>query len=472
MRSLPVLLVVIAVAGSGCKKSDADRLLDEFSGAYAESAHPSGTVRSFELIAGPAEIGIAGQPKLLRVWAYNKSVPGPILRVRVGDTVRVKVTNELPQPTTIHWHGIRVPNAMDGVPTETQPAIAPNASFTYEFVPKDAGTFWFHPHIRSSEQVERGLYGVLIVEDKEPAPYSADVVWVLDDWLLDRDGQIAGEFNTIHDLMHDGRWGNLITVNSHPGGETLRARSGDRIRLRMVNTANGRVFKPDFGDLDAKLIAVDGMYLRSPISAANFELAPGNRIDVDISLNDFQTVRHDIVDRYVANAVNPLGAIEVDGIATSPPHFDSPAHAKVPAWRGGAASAVTRDVKLDAKRGGPMGITWMFDDRPFAGHEQHAEPLFTLTAGQFAHLRFKNESYRLHPIHIHGMFFRVLARNGEPVDEPFFRDTALVHSEETVDLGVVPIDPGEWMMHCHILEHAEAGMMTTIAVVPPLASRP
>lgn len=125
---------------------------------------------------------IDGAP--LRVWAYNGTVPGPTLRIWLGETLRVNFTNRLPQETTIHWHGVRVPNAMDGVPHATQPPIAPGESFVYEFTPKDAGTFWFHPHVRSSEQVERGLYGLLIIEDLVPPPYTRDVTWILDDWLL------------------------------------------------------------------------------------------------------------------------------------------------------------------------------------------------------------------------------------------------------------------------------------------------
>jgi len=129
----------------------------------------------FELLAAPAELALVDGGKL-RVWAYNGQVPGPTFRVRLGETVRVNFTNRLPQATTVHWHGVRVPNGMDGVPHVTQGPVEPGESFIYEFTPKDAGTFWFHPHVRSSEQVERGLYGVLVVEDEKPAPYDRDVV--------------------------------------------------------------------------------------------------------------------------------------------------------------------------------------------------------------------------------------------------------------------------------------------------------
>jgi len=163
-------------------------------------------VHEFDIVAAPSSVPLL-DGRTIDAWSYNGHVPGPTLRVRVGDTLRVRFTNRLPQPTTIHWHGVRVPNAMDGVPGVTQRPVEPGETFVYEFAPKDAGTFWFHPHVRSSEQVERGLYGVLIVEDREPPPFSRDELWVLDDVLLGPDGQIAPEFNTRHDLAHDGRWG-------------------------------------------------------------------------------------------------------------------------------------------------------------------------------------------------------------------------------------------------------------------------
>jgi FtsP/CotA-like multicopper oxidase with cupredoxin domain len=199
-RPLAVSVVVgLVAAASGCHRSPEERVLREFAGAYPVAARPNGAVREFEITAAEAELpqfeqsaGSAPQPGLppgdggkLRVLAYNGQVPGPTIRIRLGDRLRVHFTNRLSQPTTIHWHGVRVPNGMDGVPHLTQPPVEPGGSFVYEFTPKDAGTFWFHPHVHSSQQVERGLYGVLIVEDEHPAPYDQDVVWVLDDWLLD-----------------------------------------------------------------------------------------------------------------------------------------------------------------------------------------------------------------------------------------------------------------------------------------------
>ena len=138
------------------------------------------------------------------VWAYNDKVPGPEIRVRQGDRLRVSVENRLDEETTVHWHGLRVPNAMDGVPHLTQKPVAPGKTFLYEFDVPDAGTYWYHPHQRSFEQVGRGLYGPLLVEEREPIEVDRDVTWVLDDWRLKPDAQIGEDFGNFHDMSHNG----------------------------------------------------------------------------------------------------------------------------------------------------------------------------------------------------------------------------------------------------------------------------
>src|SRR5690606_5080630 len=161
-----------------------------------------------------------------------------------------------------------------GVPGVTQPPIAPGEDFVYEFLARDAGTFWYHPHVRGSEQLARGLYGVLIVEEEEPPPVR-EILWVLDDWRLDPTGQIDPRFITRGDLAHDGRWGSVITVNGRQAPRVELA-PGERVRLRILNAANGRVFRPDFSGVEARVVAFDGLATQRPLSAAGIELAPGN----------------------------------------------------------------------------------------------------------------------------------------------------------------------------------------------------
>lgn len=453
-----------ATACRGHPQDPAERIVSaltkEFEGSYAAELEEQGGLREYDLVAAPAEVSLLdGRP--LKVWAYNGQVPGPVLRARVGERLRVRFTNRLPQDTTVHWHGVRVPNPMDGAPGVTQPPVRPGQSFVYEFVLKDAGTFWFHPHLRSSEQVERGLFGVLVVEDRKPATYTRDLVWVLDDWRLGTDGQIDPRFNTRGDLMHDGRWGNVVTVNGRID-ERLELRPGERVRLRLLNTANGRVFAPEFSLVDAKVIAVDGMYTPRPLSPDGFELSPGNRLDLDISVPlDAAGRVTQVMDRFTRRPF-PIASITIAGDPVSVPPFASPARSHVPAWQTADAVPPTHTFALNAQRGGPYGIAWTLNGEAYEDHAEHRG--LRLPLGRFARLRFTNESYRLHPMHVHGMFFRVLSRNGVPASEPFWRDTALVHPRETIDIGLVPLDPGRWMLHCHVLEHAEAGMMTTLEV--------
>ena len=166
------------------------------------------------LQAAPATVPlVGGKWPDTKVWAYDGLVPGPEIRVRQGDTVRVLARNGLDQPTTVHWHGIRLPNAMDGVPDLTQEAIPPGGEFLYEFEAVDAGSFWYHPHVNSTEQQDRGLAGALIVEEKEPIRVDRDVTWVLDDWVLEQTAQIHESFGHRGQMSHGGRTGNTVTVN-------------------------------------------------------------------------------------------------------------------------------------------------------------------------------------------------------------------------------------------------------------------
>ncbi len=420
------------------------------------------------LDAAPSSI-IGPLGRALDVWSYNATVPGPTIRVRVGQPLRVEVSNHLPQPTSVHWHGLRLPNAMDGVPAVTQASIAPGASFTYRFVPRDAGTFWYHSHQNSSEQVERGLYGAFIVEDESPLPFTRDVVWVLDDWQLGRDGQIEPTFGTAQDRMHDRRVGNVVTVNGHRN-ESLVVRPGERIRVRMIDVANGRIFSPRFSAGTPEIVAVDGMYAARPQPLGDFEVAPGNRVDVDFTVPiALAGTTIDVLDDLDSRSCSgghgcrgsgePIASIRVEGLPVSTPPFPSPARASLPAWTAGLEAPVDVEFVLSAEGGHHAGITWRINGNAFPEH--HVEHL---VAGRWTKLRYVNQSRRIHPMHLHGQFFRVLARNGQHVDEPFWRDTVVVHPREIVDIALVPLDAGHWALHCHVLEHADAGMMTVVDV--------
>lgn len=166
------------------------------------------------------------------VWGFNGSVPGPVLRYRQGDRVRIIVRNALPDETTVHWHGLRVLNAMDGVPQVTQVPIPTGGEFTYEFSVPDSGTYWYHPHQKSFEQVARGLYGAFIVEESRPIEVDREVLWVLSDFKLGPDGKQVEDFGRIKELANMGRLGNVIALNGEASGP------GSRFEVRSIGRAH------------------------------------------------------------------------------------------------------------------------------------------------------------------------------------------------------------------------------------------
>ena len=237
-----------------------------------------GNVVEVSLTAAPASVDFgAGKPTT--VWAYNGSVPGPVLRAKVGDRIVVHFKNMLPEATTIHWHGVRVPSSMDGT-AATQTPVQPGASFDYEFVALDAGTFWYHPHVRSDAQVEQGLYGAIVIEDaSEPLADMPAELMVLSDVLLDPD-TYALDTSTDERMMMMGREGNLVLVNGKRSGVQLSVRAGEPQRFRIVNAASARFFDLMVRGGTMMRIGGDRGLLEAPETLHQLLLVSGERADV------------------------------------------------------------------------------------------------------------------------------------------------------------------------------------------------
>lgn len=437
-----------------------------------------GKLHKVELKAAPAQLEVAGAS--IDTWAYNNQVPGPVIRIKWGDTLQVNLKNDLPQPTTIHWHGVRVPNNMDGVPGVTQPAIQPGESFVYEFVPQDPGTYWFHPHFRGFEQVERGLYGILVVEDPNEPQYDEDIVWVLDDWLLDEDKKPVPPFSDFDKMRFaEGRLGNYLTINGKaPSNLVLPSES--RVRIRVVNVSNARNYQLHFPSLDAKVISVDGQPVGSPFEPDNFVISPANRIDVDLKIGSedlgkqfevYSDSPHrgaSVPDDPPTNGKQLLANIEVKGKGSGNLDFAYPTFEAIPKME------EAYDLPLDSTlafstvmnlwgflfRGESM-MHYTINDQVYGKDHQ----VLQWKENEFYKIRLTNETGLFHPVHIHGVFFKVLTKNGQPANESFLRDTILLDYEETVEIGVVPHDLGSWALHCHVFEHGDLGMMTLVDVV-------
>jgi FtsP/CotA-like multicopper oxidase with cupredoxin domain len=285
----------------------------------------AGPVREFGLAARPASARLAGaQHPATPVWAYNGAIPGPEIRVRQGERVRIVLDNGLGEGTTLHCHGIRLPNAMDGVPHLTQAPIAPGKSFTYEFDVPDAGTYWYHPHSSSSEQVGRGLAGALIVEEREPIRVDRDVVWLLSDWRLEPSGRVSDDFGDMHDAAHAGRIGNTVTVNGAVR-ETFAVRSGERIRLRLINAANARLFALTFPGHTATAIALDGQPVAPHAPAGGrVVLGPGMRADLVLDMTGRPSERFQVVDSFYRRNSYRLLDLVYDGAPLREKPLESP----------------------------------------------------------------------------------------------------------------------------------------------------
>ena len=422
------------------------------------------------LTAGPATLPIIGDKwPDTKVWAYNGVAPGPEIRVRQGDMVRVLARNNLEQPTTVHWHGVRLPNAMDGVPDLTQAAIPPGGEFSYEFQAVDAGSFWYHPHVNTSEQIGRGLSGALIVEEKEPVKVDRDVTWIIDDWLLRDTGQIDDSFGRGMSMSHGGRIGNTVTINGRIPTE-IAVKSGERIRLRLINVANARTFGLDFGKLAPKIIALDSQPV-TPHEPANGRvvIAAAQRVDLIIDMTGTPGEKIQVIDNYFSRQTYELVTISHD---EGKPLRESPLDAPIALPRNPLPEPVVDDQarrELIVLSGGAMGRMppgvdkyiqqgqyWFLNDLPSKGRAD--EPIFTVKKGQTCVIGLVNETGWEHPMHLHGFAFRVLSRNGKPNMRGEWLDTVLIGRQETVELAFVADNPGDWMFHCHILEHVATGM--------------
>ena len=446
-------------------------------------------LREYKLVAAPGRASLVGAARpQTDVWAYEGTVPGPEIRVRQGDRLRVVVENRLSQETTVHWHGVRVPNAMDGVPHLTQKPISPGEMFVYEFDCRDAGTFWYHPHVRSFEQVERGLAGALIVEEPDPLKVDRDIVWVLDDWRLTSSAKTTEDFDNMMDISHAGRLGNTVTINGSVR-EQFVVRSGERIRLRLINAANARIFSLEFSNHNPLVAALDGHPVEPhEPDQGRVTLGPAQRADIVLDCTGRPGETFTVSDRFyprrqyrlvdlVYDAAAPLRSSSPDAPARLPanpvaePLLRDALHYAVEFGGGMMDPKMMRGMAPRGRMGmGAMmdrmrqGMIWTINGISVPGGEHAHDPLLFLEGGRSYVFDMFNDTAWWHPMHLHGHVFRVLSRNGLPSPRGEWLDTVLMAPGERVAIAFVADNPGDWMFHCHILEHQQGGMMGTVRV--------
>jgi FtsP/CotA-like multicopper oxidase with cupredoxin domain len=433
---------------------------DGLSLAEAQDRNPDPQIVEIDLTARIADVEVA-PGATVRAWTYDGHLPGPLVRARVGNRVIIHFTNDLPQPTTIHWHGLRLPIEMDGVPDISQPPVQHGETFTYDFIVRDAGLYWYHPHVMSAAQVGFGLYGALLVEDPSDGIGIADeLTLVLSDIGFDRKGELDSPDSGGPAGMVFGREGAYILANGRVM-PTLQARSGAPQRWRIVNAAKSRYFLLDLDDQPFYVIGADGGLMEEPETKTSLLVTPGERFDVIVTPTGTPgttlTLKADLYDRGYGSVLTIA--------LTNEPTLPRPTLPRVrrdivvPS----AAGATPVSVVLSLPPAGPDGKSeFHVNGVPY----WKAKP-FPAKLGETQIWTVRNESKFAHPFHLHGFFFLPLDEQLRPIRPLAWKDTINVPLDATVRFLVVFNEhPGMWMFHCHILDHAEGGLMGHVHLEP------
>jgi FtsP/CotA-like multicopper oxidase with cupredoxin domain len=382
------------------------------------------------LTAEKATVRLASGTKV-GAWTFDGRIPGPELRVRQGDLVEVTLVNEdIGDGVTIHWHGLDVPNAEDGVAGVTQDAIQPGERYTYRFRPEQVGTFWYHTHENASNGVRQGLYGALVILPRKPLPEKLDLTL------------------PVHTLS------DRAVIGANDGVERRAVRPGTLVRLRFVNTDSSPV-RIRLAGMQARVAAIDGADIeaRTLPSAEALEIGAGGRYDVVFRM-PHAVVGAEVESSKAALVLSPDGKGEPPAVP-SRPVFD-------PATRGEAtpsrlAGKFDRFFRLEIgqKPGfvdGRPGYQWALNGKLYP-----RTPMFMIAKGDLVGIVLMNDSGSVHPMHLHGHHFRVLSRNERAV-RPWSTDTLNMLPHERYEVAFRANNPGLWMLHCHNLRHAADGL--------------
>jgi FtsP/CotA-like multicopper oxidase with cupredoxin domain len=461
------------------------------------------TGNEFTIVAKEATHLLTDKVKV-DAWTFNGSVPGSEIRVKEGTTVKITLKNELPDPVSIHWHGITVPNEMDGIPGVTQDAVQPGKSFIYEFTPSKSGTYIYHTHQDGVKQLDKGLYGAFIVEAKEKS-YDKDYTLVLDEWMSKPEeanmsgmgGMDQSSMNGMEGMDHSNMDSNeassdsknnnsdstnsmmghnmnaydIYTINGKSGKsiKPINVKKGERIRLRMINIG----FLPHKIHLHGhsfKVVATDGIDLNEPkeIKDELISISPGERYDIEFTANQsgkWYLESHD--DSKAAQGMSTFiqydGSNEMkDASDTNKklPEFDFANYGK------SAKGPFTLNQKYDVEYTMDLNTAMNQNNMVFTinGKAFPNTDNIEVKEGDSVKVKLVNNSpMDLHPMHLHGHSFQVLSKNGMPLKgSPVFKDTINLKPGEEYVVAFKANNPGNWLFHCHDLHHASAGMIDMV----------
>lgn len=452
----------------GCRNGAGGNAFDSAADIAPRRKQPTGSTREVRLVAREAEVEL-GPGEVYRTWMYDGQFPGPEIRLTQGERLVVRIENQLPDGTTIHWHGIPVPNDMDGVPRLTQEPIAPGETFTYDFVAEPAGSYLYHSHV--GLQIDRGLIAPLIIEEREPhVDYDREYSLILDDYLSGVPEPLEGGMMG-RSMMRDGRRGRMrggmmaqvppydaMLINGRLPSDppSFEARQGERIRLRLLNPSGASTFRFAIQEHPILVTHADGQPVE-PVTVDSLDISMGERYDVVVETDNPGAWA--IVATPIEGDFPPARAVlrYADAAANAPSSWSAPSGDR-PLQLGDLQSlepaslrSPDRTFDLTLSGGMMMSDTWTIDGQAYPD----AEPL-VVDQGEVVRVRMTNHSPMIHPMHLHGHFFRV---------GNVMKDTVLVPPH----MGQVTFDfladnPGRWLFHCHNIYHMEAGMVREVRV--------
>lgn len=461
--------------------------------AATAQAAPRGDIRApFRTLTSRVSTVDIGARRV-RTWTFGGALPGPEIRLRAGRPAAIRYRNLMPAGGTVHWHGVALNNPMDGVPDMTQPAVPTYGHFDYRFTPPDPGTYFYHSHV--GLQLDRGLYGPLIVEDPhERGRYDREYVVVLDDWTDGVAGtpeQVMAKLRAGKGAMiespdtggHVGDWHYpyyLVNGRTPNRPDVFEARRGDRIRLRIINAGSDTTFKVAVGGHRLLVTHTDGFPVK-PVMVDTALISMGERLDAIVTIGDGSFP-------FVAEAVGrrPGGVQQrAQSVIRTRRRAPLPKPNVVVAQLTGRLLQLrdlqaTSDVFLPPRTpdreyavhfgGAPGGFIWMIN-----GHvSPKDQAMFPVVQGSYVRMNFVNDTPMAHPVHLHGVTYqvRVNGADGKPGAAGPRKDTVLLRPFETVRVEFEANNPGDWMIHCHNTYHGEAGMMgmwtTRNMPVPPV----
>lgn len=444
------------------------------------------------------------------MYGFNGQYPGPLIRVAQNTTIYVKYTNRIDEPSTVHWHGVRLDNRFDGAAGITQPAVPPGSTFVYTVHFPDAGIYWYHPHVREDVQQELGLYGNMVVDSPDSnyySPANAELYFILDDLLVDDQGILPfGRTAANYAIM--GRFGNVFMINGEPDYH-ITVHRNDVVRFALTNASNSRMYNVSFGDAPIKLLGTGLGRLEHEEMVPSVVLGAAQRYVAEVRFDSVGTFaitsRVQALNNFLGTffpEVDTLGRVTVTADRSAKDYGkqfatlrDNPAvKADIERYRAYFDKPPDKNLLLSVNIQGMPLVTvslmsldtmyfppaewndgmpdmnwvattnevhWIIRDLD-TGKENMGIDDWHFKVGDVVKIRIINDAKSMHPmshpIHFHGQRLLVLSRNGVRMTNLAWRDTFIVPVGDTVDVLAEMSNPGKWMAHCHIAEHLASGM--------------